>query len=342
MDNITSIPNFSGEPGAVACTEFFDKIEFYAEYFKWDEESKKFVLLSRLSGDALRCVKHHKQKDFKALEGLLKDKYIQKDTPDVALGKFTNFKQPSGMSVQMYFDKMSELSHRALVIDGVDPAVAEQSRKAMLHCILLNNLAPELRRGVLVKNPKSVQETLEFALLEEKALKSINPFYPMQNEFPHFTTNPQPHMACAATFSPKEKQDEQIRELTEKLNLLTAKLDSIVDKRESDQARTERGNSRDFLCFWCGKAGHYASECRLRNQQYFNNNSNSRGNYQGRSRGGNFRGNNYRQRGNSNFRGDRNFSRENNRDEQEGRWERSQGNRQDDSANRQTNRGNLN
>lgn len=292
MDYMNSIPNFNGETSAVSCTEFLDKLEWYATYHKWDEEDSKFALINRLTGVALRWVKPHREKDFKHLVGILKERFIRKDTPDVALSRFTNFKQPVGMNVQEYYDKMCDLSLNTLIVDGVDPQVAEKSRKAMLHCVLLANLAPEIRKGCIVKNPKTVEEILEYALLEEKALQSVNPFYSVNNDFSSFGSGFQaPQAACAATFPTKAEnmQDKKIEELREKLDLLTARIESLVDRRDSEP---RAGKSETVVCFACQRPGHVAKDCRTRGQQYFN----SRGYHQGRNRGRNFRGNQHSQR----------------------------------------------
>lgn len=253
------------------------------EYFDWDEKDRKFALVNRLSGAALRFIKIHKTKSVKELESILRERFVRKETPDVALSKFTNFKQPSSMSVQEFYDKMSDMSMHTLVVDGVDPAVAEDSRKALLHCILLSNLAPEIRKGVITKDPKTPEQILEFALLEEKALRSINPFTTINNDFNTFNTSQQtPHMACAATFFSKseEKHKREMEELREKLNLLTAKIDSWVEKKEPEQSTRIASNSNTFVCNYCRQPNHYARDCVLKNQQFSAQNRNNSGNYQ--------------------------------------------------------------
>lgn len=82
-------------------------------------------------------LKPHKSKTCEELITILKNKYTHRDTPDIALSKFLNFKQTSAMSVQEFYDKAQDLSLGALVIDGIADGVAQQSRNAILHAMLL-------------------------------------------------------------------------------------------------------------------------------------------------------------------------------------------------------------
>lgn len=54
--------------------------------------------------------------------------------------------------------------------------------------MILGNLVPEVRKGVITKCPITPEEILEYALLEEKACKNVNPIYNLQVD----TINPFP------------------------------------------------------------------------------------------------------------------------------------------------------
>lgn len=291
MDTISAIPMFSGEQGTVSCGEFFEKLDRFSNYLKWGEDDKRFVILSRLSGTALRWVKPHKEKPILELEQAIRDRFVQKDTPDVAMTRFTTFKQAAGMPVQEFYDRISELASQALVVDGMDRAVAAKSRNAMLHCIMLSNLAPEIRKGVITKDPQTPEEILKFALLEEKALKSTNPFFSLNNDFVFGTTQQQTPMACAATYPVRQQSNKEVEELREKLDLLSAKLDSLIDSKGAEATRKSSNATGGFVCYHCGQPNHYARDCLQRTQESYSQNRNYRGNFSNRGRGRNFRGN---------------------------------------------------
>lgn len=318
IDNLHIIPSFTGEPNSTTCEEFLEKLNNIAGLFKWDEEEMKFALTNRVSGIASKLIKLHSKKSFQELVKILKDRYVRQDSPDVALSKFLTFKQGQGMLVQDFYDRASDLSFSALVVDGLDDAVAEKSRKAMLFNMLLGNLRPELKKGVITKDPKSAEDVLKFALLEEKALKSINPFLNFQGETNFASasnlSNPAA-MACSITQPFRDTEDKHAKEinlLKEKMDLLTAKIDSLVESKSAkNTGRASETPNCDFFCFYCGQANdHYARDCPVKAQ-----NIRSRNNFRGRG--------SFQNRGNGNGRGSHNrnyFFNQGNFNNRENNW----------------------
>lgn len=306
IDNLNYIPPFSGEGNSVSFGDFYEKLDSFANMFGWDDEEKKFALLSRLSGAAARLLKIHKIKSFEELVSILKNRYSQHITPDVQLNKLMNFKQTPAMTVQDFYDRACDLSLNSLVIEGIQDDVVEKSRKALLHSVLLNNLSPEIRKGVIARNPKTPEEVLQIALLEEKAYKSVNPFY---NSYESSENIPNPqNVPCAAVFSQKsdnESHNRQIQNLKSQIDLLAAKIDSLVEIKSKEVQNNfnqgcESSQTGIFYCFKCGLPGHYARNCTL--NRYTNDYG--RGFHQNpRGRGQNSRGRNYQS---ENYRGNNN------------------------------------
>lgn len=184
--------------------------------------------------------------------------------------------------------------------------LCKKGRKALLHSVLLNNLSPEIRKDVIARNPKTPEEVLQIALLEEKACKSVNPFYNPYESVEN-TQDPQ-NVPCAAVFSQKndsESQNKQIQYLKAQIDLLAAKINSLIEFKSKEVQNDfnqgqEMDQSRVFYCFKCGLPGHYARNCILNSYA----NDYGRG-YHQNPRGG---GQNYRGRDNpyENYRGNSN------------------------------------
>lgn len=93
----------------------------------------------------------------------------------VQMWHYLNFKQTQAMSVQEFFDRVSDLSLKALVVEGVSYTIANENRQTLLHSILLGNLVPEIRRGELLPKTPKLLRIYSVALLEEKALTPSTP-----------------------------------------------------------------------------------------------------------------------------------------------------------------------
>lgn len=315
IENVTAIPPFTGEDNSCSFSEFLEKFENLAEFFVWSEEEKKFALLSRVGGSAARLYKLNKNKTVEEIVKIFKDRYTRQVTPDVALANFLSFKQPPNMSVQDFYDRAFDLSIKALCVEGLEANVVSQSRTALLHSMLLGNLAPEIRKGVITKNPKTPEEILAYALLEEKACRSINPFFNMQVETvaPFIPQSVQQNLACAAIQPPRE-----IDQLKNQVESLTKKIDSLlaVSDRQRDRQQQDRRQSRNFSCYICSREDHIAKYCPQNYYQY-NYNRGRNDNFRGRGRYNNSQ-NSYGFRGN--YRGNRGRGNQsngsNNREEQ--------------------------
>lgn len=136
---------------------------------------------------------YYKKKTSEELVNVIKLRYIHQEYPDVAFTKFLNIKQIPSMFVQGFYDRASDLSLKTLVIDGIAKTVVQKSRNAMFHSMLLGNLAREIRKSVISKDPKTPEEILTYVLLEENVCRSVNPFHTFEN------VDSTPNIPCAAT-----------------------------------------------------------------------------------------------------------------------------------------------
>lgn len=285
VDHINLIPIFNGDPGVISYGEFRRSFDRLAALYGWEEEEKIFVLFTRVSGAAAQLLRTYEKeaKTFSQLTDILSKRYDRKDSPAVALQKFMTFRQTAGMSVQEFYDKAKHLSLSALIVDGGDQQVVDQTRKEMLKSMLINNLSPEIKKGVVAKDPKDPEEILKLALLEEKSWEAVraDTFSNALLTLPSSSTGEQAsnHFVCAATYAPRN-QGKEIDDLKEQVKLLTAQVANLVAVNGQ-----QNDSRRENLCFKCNLPGHYARSCGNFNNQrgnwgtYRNFNQN-RGDYQ--------------------------------------------------------------
>lgn len=320
VDHINLIPAFSGELGSVSYADFKQSFERLAGLYEWDEKEKIFVLFTRVIGPAAQLLRNYEKenKTFDQLCEILESRYAVKDSPAIALQKFLTFKQGPGMSVQEFFDKATHLSLSALVVNGGDDTIINRTRTEMLKTMLLNNLSPEIKKGVIARDPTNPTEILKYALLEEKSWKAVRvePVSHALLTMPSSSAYEQGanQLACAAARADKRERSE-LDELKEQVKLLTAQMAELVNLNSQVNS-----NRREVSCFKCSLSGHIARFC----PNYYNQRNNyhnqreyesgfgrsnsgftgeSQTNYGGnRGQRGNYRGNRGQQ---NNYRGNR-------------------------------------
>lgn len=175
LEYLHLIELFSGDSGSITFKQFLTSFDRLANLFQWGEEEKVFALQSRLAGSAANLLDKlvKEKKKFEKIIKILEERYELKYSPAMALQKFLNFRQVPGMKVRDFFDRATELSATALSGDGCAEAIVKSSQKAMVKTMLLSNLTPEIRKGLVAKDPGSPEEILKYALLEERAWDSV-------------------------------------------------------------------------------------------------------------------------------------------------------------------------
>ena len=273
LDHLNLITKFSGNDPNVLFADFMSSFLGIAKFLAWDDNDKIFALKTRLTGEAARLIKNQPEtRTFDELKKTLEERFTKVESPTAALQKFLAFKQPPGMKVKDFFERASDLSYKALTYDGCDKQVAEKSRLAILKAMLLKNLAPEIRQGVVASDPKDPEEILRFALREEKGWESVRETDNFSDVLPPNATAPRPQnfsYACTNERSDHRSnmdisRDVEIEFLKRQVKSLEIQLKELKDSR---RVRSQN-NSLPVQCYVCDGWNHLARNCPNKNIGY--------------------------------------------------------------------------
>ncbi|GBN51078.1 hypothetical protein AVEN_193826-1, partial [Araneus ventricosus] len=218
-----------------------------AVQFGWNNGSKYLAVKLRLTGEVLHFIREQKFNfsDYDSLKKILIERYTIQSNKASFLHEFFTYQPPPNMPVSVYFAKASALSFKAFCTGERNGDIEEANRIEMLKSMLLTNLAPEIRRGFIAANPKTIDEIKEAALLQEREWNSyrLSPSCSVSNK-----TYPIPVYAVQVR---AENTNQCVKnfcqKLAEKIETSTTKVTNL-----------SRQQSKQQLCYSCTRPGHIA------------------------------------------------------------------------------------
>ena len=297
LDSINMVPLFSGEDPLCPFAHFKSKFQECAQFFKWSHDVQMFGIQLRLAGKALQTYTNFKSqiKNVEDVFKFLKERFAPDKHPSVLFDDFWNFKQLPSMPVAEYVSQARQKVQAALTPQNFDSATRREIEKNWLMAMLLKNLDPKILRGVIAKNPETLEELESYAKNEEKAIWATSQPTPSQN------LNPFAQEFVAATVqntgnqvgqsSRSDQRSSELKELKDLLIGYKTQLDQVSSTVRDLAAKqggpavnnlngsnfqnampnpgvsgannVNGGNNRpNFVCYYCFQPGHTKRYCR--------------------------------------------------------------------------------
>lgn len=248
---LPTIVPFSGCPSEIE--NFFSSLENIATYAGWTEEDLSFVLGVKLSGIAAEYfsanIRARGVKGYQEVKRALLNRFQDKDLNHDNMRKLTQSYQRPNETVREFAARIEALSFRAISSALRGKPDGDVARQEILTGVFLEGLRPQLRRLVLPQNPKSFDDAVRCARLEEDIFTEVDP---------------EP-LTCARAApqtqnNAESPQDNLIHELSSAVKNLTIKLHQL--ELDASHSKNNKPISSSARCFRCNQRGHLQRDCR--------------------------------------------------------------------------------
>lgn len=273
LENLALIPIFTGQDPNFHFADFSQKFKSFADFLEWPKDDRLFAIQQRLAGPALQTFSNFRDqiKDIDSFFKVLGDVYNKEKDPSALLEDFWNFKQAAGIPVPQYLAISKQKAKNAVSAQNLPVASQKQTEEQWLLAMLKKNLEPQIRKGVIARNPTSLEELEKIAILEEKAWLAV--------QAPLVSVEKYGEMSCA--ISEKSHSKKEIKNnISEEIRNLKEIISSLSEKVEKLSKNNSRPDKSHIICHFCGLSGHYQSHCFRKNATTQVNNqggSNNRG-----------------------------------------------------------------
>ena len=299
LDTIKQVPLFTGDDPNFTFNRFKEIFQQCASYFDWSPEDQMFGIKLRLAGSAHSTFLtfQHQIKNVDDVFKILKNRFVKDKHPSDVISEFWSFKQTPSMPVNEYIAQARQKVRADSVAQGIPPQLREEIEEKWLLAMLLKNMNPNILRGVISRNPQTLEELESIAKCEENAWQATNSLNSVLNP------KAQEFVAKVETVN-KKRDDPEVSELRQIVNTLSVKIDSMADQVQvlmaakggtnNNVSRNNTGvNFNKYFCRFCNLQGHIQRYCpqlmqnsNYNNPQHFQPNSNNGYQNRGFSRGG--------------------------------------------------------
>ncbi|GFX29076.1 uncharacterized protein TNCV_2072271 [Trichonephila clavipes] len=252
---IELIPRYDGSE-SLGIRRFLGKINDVAELGGWSNAEKVTILKLKLAGISeeffLSDPTHSHLTDYNDIARVLITRFERTVPLSTRLQLFSSCIQGSSESVQEFAARINKLGTQIFQSSNsvLTPAV-RNANDQLLQSHFISGLRNDIRRFVLARDPNTVEESINAALIEEQNLKL--------NEI---ASNERSGLSSLPTESPV------ISALTDKLQELNLRVERLQEASTVIARETSKGEFHRkvnvFKCFYCGLEGHRQAECRKR------------------------------------------------------------------------------
>ncbi|XP_025207741.1 protein DDB_G0276689-like [Melanaphis sacchari] len=276
IDALHMIPQYSGQtemyPFINACETIIDSV---------DPDQLplllKMITATKLTGRAFNVTRYKEIKEWNDIKKLLLDAF---ESPYGAANlqiELNIIKFKNDETIQAYNNRVEEIFQKlcdavAVGKPSSEAIVLRENIKEQAMVSYINGLPNEIKFEVKTKNPNSLDQAMQVALVADKNIRTYNNvqeiFRANHNEY-----NKQPNKYNNNYNNNRGQNNNQNT---------SYRNNNSFRGRNNNQVQNSRNNNFNVRrCFTCNREGHFSSQCRMNNQTYTrppggNTNQNSR------------------------------------------------------------------
>ncbi|GBN40369.1 hypothetical protein AVEN_205892-1 [Araneus ventricosus] len=170
------VPNLSGKN----VIDFFRTLEYTGKLSGWNDEQLFIITNIKLEGNARKYFESSLQSpdiNYKKLKECMLSHFTDSQSFSTDFAKFSSAKQYDMESVKDYSVRMEGLAHKSFVAHcaNSEEKISDSFKEKLLLSQFISGLRQKIKAPVMIENPSTFSEAVEFATRVEKSQELLTP-----------------------------------------------------------------------------------------------------------------------------------------------------------------------
>ncbi|GBO23097.1 hypothetical protein AVEN_200633-1 [Araneus ventricosus] len=254
--------------------DFFNSLEKVGKLSRWSKEQMLIIAEIKLEGPARKFYESSLKKvgglNYETFKQSILTHFKEDSSFATDFARFSSAQQFEHESVKDFSVRLESLINKSFDQEGEDSEVLRNFKFKIILSQFVSGLKQNVKSPLIIQNPKTFKEAVDFAVRVEKSLIMECP------NVNTLATSPQTNELVQLT---KQQNDcfATMNIMMEKMAVMSDQLSKLKGEKDIPRQQVRPQMRKQVFCRYCQKSGHVEPECwkKERDNHYERQNHNS-------------------------------------------------------------------